>query len=1463
MAKFYRDSMINALMKNLNLNQNLESFQSAFIDEPILFEKSTESPGYYNQFEVVVAIPLIPTCVDFFTFLRALKNLSNQNLHVSVKFNILSYEIGDNKIFYYVKEVVQTYDIFSDIRLFFSDSSFFFDINKRAWVWSLNSQELKEKVESKRKPLIGIIHGFGLTKFDFEVDYKEIKKLELTEEQLKAELEFKVQMRQALEREQKEADDSLVRKIRNNNFRRNAYRDKTYHKYQIKDLHTAEVDEQKLDVNFLAEVYSVEETKANSRELYIRTYKVTDYNEAITIRHYSNEQFSEPASKPGSAIEVFGELKQDSVFRKKFVIAHVIKETAPIYTPPKDEAVNKRVELSVRSKMSTMDGIINPSDIIKRAAHYGHKAVAIVDSDGVQGHPEFYQSALKEGVKPIYGTSIKTVSAGNNIFCWGNPPKGFVRDFDYVSFDIETTGLSSKAHELIEFGSVLVSKNKILERHQFFVKAKEPITSKTTELTKITQEHVDSGLELKEALLKIHAILDNKIAVAHNANFDTNFLFEKFLENGIPLPSTVFIDSLIVSRLVFKDKKAHRLESFCSYLGVNYDTSTAHRADVDAEVLAKAWIAVIPLLEDLNLDDFQVLSTYNDELLIKKQFPYEVSLLALNQDAIKRMWKFVSYELTEKYYDKPKVNVEEIPRGEGLLLGSGGLKSRVIELAFYGSQVRLEKEMIKFDYIEIPAPQVFSHRVQYGEFTQKQVHDILLNLYRTAKKLGIMAVATGDVRYLDKKDKVAHTVLVHSKGIGGENHFLFSYKNKEDIKLPDLDFLTTQEMLNQFEFIGNDDEIEELVIDNPNKIADMVEEIEVVKKDLYTPKFDNSAENLKNLVYKTAHEKYGDVLPQIIADRIESELTPVIKYGFDVVYWISHKLVKMSLDNGYLVGSRGSVGSSFIATMAGITEVNPLEPHYVCPNCKHFELANNPEITSGYDLDDKNCPKCNTTMDKDGQWIPFETFLGFKADKVPDIDLNFSGEYQSTIHNQVKVLFGEYHTFRAGTISTIKEKMAYGYVKAYSEETKKRMSEGFIDYISNKLTGVKRTTGQHPGGIIIIPKEFDVEDFTPTNFPADDTTSSWKTTHFDFHTIHDNVLKLDILGHLDPTAIKMLERLTGLDVKKDVPKKDPKVMSIFSSTESLGIKPEDIGGEKTGAIGIPEFGTGFTRKMLDDAQAKSFADLVSISGLSHGTNVWLNNAEMLIKQKGLKLKEVICCRDDIMRYLILKGVDPLYSFKVMEQVRKGKGVAPDQVEELKKHDVPDWYIESMQKIAYMFPKSHAAAYVLMAWRVAYFKVYYPLEYYATYFTTRCETFDISTMSNDDAKASKINARIKELDSKDSKELSNKEKDLYPTLEAARELYARGFKIANINLQRSLATEWVVDKETKSIIPPFNTMDGLGESVALSIVQARNERDFMTIEDLKARTTINNTIMNNLKNLGVLEGLDENDQMSLF
>ncbi|AWX70137.1 PolC-type DNA polymerase III [Mycoplasmopsis anatis] len=1453
---FYRDNHLASFFKMLNLD-DMKSFKDSFIvDDEIIFNENNSGIPVYK---FTIGSYSMPSVEDFFTLLLKVSEIKNQIF--KIKFHITSKFFEPSEIKKYIIRIHEIYGGLNNLHAYLTKiGEIKSNINNESYIIevkeTINKDQTTKIYEAEIEKVNNFLHKIGLKWFKLILHVNEV--IDVDEYNRKMNEKKKEELELFMKKiEETEKKDNLITfnapKVKFNRPTKN------YVKMKINEINSDQSLYNKTDVNTVGEIFNTDYL-VSKNGFHIYTFVVTDYNDAIEVKKISKAVI-ENTPKIGDTIEIFGTIEND--FRnRRFIMLDNFVKTSKLFEDKKDIYERKRVELNTRSKMNTMDGILEAKEILDIASKYGHKAVALVDNTSVQNFPKFFYESKKSGVKPIYGVTFNVIHK-NNMAVIGNVLDAQLRDVEYVSFDIETTHLSPHIGDIIEFGASIVKDGKIVEKIQFFLKTEQKLSDFTKELTKITDDMLQKqGVEQITGLLRIREILHNKVAVAHNVQFDYNFIFEKLRQNNIELPNTTFIDSLVISRLLFPNKYKHKLENYCSYLGVEYSRDIAHRADYDAEVLANAWRGSFQKLQDLQITSFKELYEYKDNSLYEKTRAANITILALNQQGLKELFELVTFALTDNFYKEPKLFYEDLPRSKNLLIGSSGIQGDLIDSLLYSSKDKIDYYIDLFDYIEIPAPQNLKHKVGYGEFTEEEIQRLLKYLVLRSKQKQKMVVAIGDVRYESKKDLSVYSILVNSKGIGGVSHYLYNYDRDVKLQLPYNDFLTTDEMIQEFKFLNDIKLIEEIVIDNPNKIADLVEEIEVIKKDLYTPKFDDSTIKLPELVYKTAHEIYGEKLPEIVEKRIKKEIEPILKYGFDVVYWISHILVKKSLDNGYLVGSRGSVGSSLVATLSGITEINPLEPHYICENCKHFEIANVPGITSGFDLEAKNCPNCSISMKRDGQSIPFETFLGFNADKVPDIDLNFSGDYQPVIHDEVKRLFGDGHTFRAGTISTIAEKTAYGYIKAVNEEQKLNYSPLFIEFLSKKLEGVKKTTGQHPGGIIIIPKEFSVEDFTPVNYPANDMSSTWKTTHFEYRAIHDNVLKLDILGHVDPMAIKMLERLTGLNVKKDIPVKDENVIGIFSNTKSLGIKPEDIGGEPTGALGIPEFGTGFVRQMLSKANPSSFADLVSLSGLSHGTNVWLNNAHDLIVNEGLTLKDVICCRDDIMIYLMSKGIEPSLSFKVMEQVRKGKSITAEQEKELLSKNVETWYIESMKKIEYMFPKAHATAYVLMAWRIAWFKVYYPLEFYATFFTTRCEAFDLVTMMNDYG-ANKINNKITEINSKDKKDRSTKEQNLIPTLELAREMYSRGYKISNINIYKSLEIEWVVDKENKALIPPFSVIDGLGYNVAHTIINARNERPFLSVEDFKRRTSVNQTQFKDMQELGIFDELDETDQMRLF
>lgn len=1215
---------------------------------------------------------------------------------------------------------------------------------------------------------------------------------------------------------------------------------------------------------FIAEVYKLEEKISKNNNVFF-VIKATDYTDAIQILCFTKteEQVQEFRNiKVGKTYEFKGGKKFDDNFRSWTVMLNSFKEADPLQKIEKDIGEKTRIEFNVKTNMSTMDGIKSANDFVRATDEMGLSGLAILDNDGVQSFPNFFHSKTQnKSFKKIYGASFSTVSVENNVILNYKGIDGPLLDEEYVVFDLETTGLSPIVGEIIEFGGVLIKGEKVIERYQFFLKASQPLSNEITELTNITDFDLINGLEQEKGIRKIFDIVKNRRAVAHNANFDMSFLLENFQKYNLGDSNTLYFDTMALSRTLKPDTIAHNLKAISKHHGADYSKSDAHRADYDADVLVHVWISFLKKLNTLKITSLEKLHNYKPDKYTKQVRSRFVDVIAKNNKGLKELYSLITEGSTELLVQNEnienKIFANKIWEKKNVLIGSGTLHSNLYETLFFRSSIALKEEIAKYDYIEIVPPHGLIHMEDI--LTKTEIQYLVKLLITESIKQNKVVIAVSNARYIHESDMNIFEILVNTAGIKNAFHPLYNSKKARagSLVIPKQFIPNTKQMKSYFSFLENEELVQKIVVDNTHLLASQIDDLEIIKNRLFTPVFDNSDENLKNLVYKNAYQKYGEILPKVISERIEKELTPIIKYGFAVIYWISQKLTKKSLDDGYIVGSRGSVGSSLVATLAGITEVNPLAPHYLCPKCKDFTIFENHKITSGYDLPDKKCSKCDIFYEKDGQSIPFETFLGFNADKVPDIDLNFSSEYQSKIHDYARELFGNHHTFRAGTIGTAAYKTAIGWVRGYLEKTEKTFSNSYVDFLATKLEGVKRTTGKHAGGVIIIPKEYDIEDFTPVVFPGNDYSSDWKTTHFDFHAIHDSILKLDLLGHDDPTAIKILERLSNVKIS-EIPKSDEKVISLFSSCKALGIPSGAVFGEKTGAIGIPEFGTPFVRRMLADVNVTKFADLISVSGLSHGTNVWINNAENLIKNLHIPLNDVVSCRDDIMLYLINAKLDPFLAFTIMERVRKNIPLTEEQVNTMKKHKIPEWYIDSLQKIQYMFPKAHATAYVIMAWRIAWYKLYKPLEYYAVYFTVRSKEFDIKTMISSKEKIEIAYNKLKEL-----KSTTEKQKDLMSTYEVVYEMNLRGFKISNLDIKKSLTSEWIVDRETKSLIPPFNTIAGLAEKAGVKIVEERNKKHYSSMEDFKKRSGVNQTQFETLKKLKVFDKIAESEQIKLF
>jgi DNA polymerase-3 subunit alpha (Gram-positive type) len=1241
-------------------------------------------------------------------------------------------------------------------------------------------------------------------------------------------------------------------------------------KGNYKKVNICEIDETMQNVTIDGEVFFVEERMSKKGRQIISLY-VYDHTDSIIVMLFENRRNFAPDKiskykEKGAHITIRGGVSFSKFSNEIQIVADYINiNPEPFNEERVDSSEEKRVELHAHSKMSTMDGVCTVDSYFKQASKWGHKALAITDHENVQAFPEVQEASKKYGVKALYGCEMNMID--DQLEYIYNPSEVELHNATYVVFDFETTGLSARYDRIIEFGAVKFKDGLVVDSMDFFVDPEIPISKFIQEKTKITNAMVRGQKGIKEALRLIQNFIGDSILVTHNASFDIGFLNEAFLNNGGSMITNPVIDTLSLSRYLFPDHKSHSLGSLCRQFEVNYDENVAHRADYDAGVLNDAWQAMLAMLtkDNLHIKHKDLQNLRNDKMM-KNLRPSHVQVYAKNAQGLKDLFKLVSMSATTYFAGGtriPRKLLEEYK--ENLIIGSSCFNGEVFQTALTRGENVLLEVMKFYDFIEVQPPANYVYLVNMGQIrSEEQIKTIISDVYKAANKIGKKVVATGDCHYLSKEDKIFRDVYVFAKAVGGGRHPLNPHRrDKVYFDNPDQHFRTTTEMLEAFSFLG-EDIAKEIVITNSNLIASQTEELFPIKNGLYPPHIENCDKKLIDMCYETAYKLYGNPLPKIVDDRLKAELDGIVKYGYSVQYYIAHCIVKKSREDGFMVGSRGSVGSSLVAFMSNITEVNALQPHYRCPECKHsiWDVDLN-TYRSGYDLPDKFCPCCGKKMVKDGQNIPFATFLGFKAEKVPDIDLNFSGDYQAIAHNMTKVLLGEKNVYRAGTIETVAEKTAFGYALGYYESLgidPSKIKSAEKTRLAINCQDVKRTTGQHPGGIIVIPDDMEVFDFTPIQYPADDVNAAWKTTHFDFHKIHDNVLKLDLLGHVDPTALKMLGDITGVK-PEDIPLDDKNMISLFSSDKALK-RHSNYMNEINGALGLPEFGTNLSRQMLIATNPKTFADLLIISGLSHGTDVWKGNAEDLINNGTCTLQEVIGCRDDIMVWLSSQGIDNSTAFKIMEDVRKGKRLKPEYEDLLREHKIPEYYINACNKIKYLFPKAHAVAYVMMACRVAWYKVYYPLEYYATYFSTRVHQFDIQVMSKGEKAIIAKLEEYKKLRASGVK-LSPKDEEIDKCLCVALEMCERGYDISMINLDKSVSRYWVVDKKNNCIIPPFNVLDGLGEAAAETVVEARNKRPFMSIEDLQSRTRLSQQHIETMKRLNVLKDLPESDQLSLF
>ena len=1113
-----------------------------------------------------------------------------------------------------------------------------------------------------------------------------------------------------------------------------------------------------------------------------------------------------------------------------------------------DNAPVKRVELHMHTQMSTMDGITPTKNLLKRAMKWGMKSIAITDHGSVQAFPDAHKmlGVNNPDMKVLYGMEAYLVP--DKVPCVSNS-KGQSLDTTYCVLDLETTGFSFRTEKITEIGIMKVKNGEVIDEFECFVNPEKPIPQRVVEVTHITDDMVKDAETIDKVLPKVLDFIGDSVIVAHNADFDVGFLKYNAKQLGLSLENT-YLDTLRLAKELFPDYKKYKLGVIAENLGI--EVLVAHRALDDVDTTVKVFKVMIEKLKAKGaetLDDIE--NVFGNTVNYKKLKSFHAIILAKDYVGLKNLYKLVSISHLDYFYKKPLVLKSIYQKySEGLILGSACEAGELYQAIEMGKDdEEIEAIARDYDYLEIQPTGNNMFLVRNGVVPNVEaLQDINRKIVELGEKLDKLVVATCDVHFMDPEDEIYRRILEAGQGYADC-----------DLQAP-LYLRTTEEMLEEFSYLG-EEKAYEVVVTNTNKIADMCEQISPISPEKCPPYINDCEKTIKEIAYNKAHELYGDPLPQIVEERLDKELNSIIKNGFSVMYIIAQKLVWKSNEDGYIVGSRGSVGSSFVANMTGITEVNSLPPHYRCPNCKYSDFTDY-GFKNGFDLPDKDCPKCGHKLAKDGIDIPFETFLGFNGDKEPDIDLNFSGEYQAKAHKYTEVIFGKGTTFKAGTVGTVAGKTAMGYVRKYNEERGIPINNSEVIRVAQGCTGIKRTTGQHPGGIIVVPKGREIYEFTPVQHPADDPTSDIITTHFDYHSIDGNLLKLDILGHDDPTVIRMLQDITGI-APTEVPLDDKETMSIFSSTKALGVTPEQIHSE-VGTYGIPEYGTKFARGMLLDTHPTTFDELIRISGLSHGTDVWLGNAQSLIEQGIVTLQQAICCRDDIMIYLMKKGLPPDKSFKIMEAVRKGKvakGKEPKWKDEyiplMLEHDVPKWYIKSCEKIKYMFPKAHAAAYVTNAFRIAWFKVHIPLAYYAAFFTIRAKAFDAEVMING---KEKVKNKMKEIEMMGNN-ATPKDKDMYDDLELVLEMYERGLRFLPIDLYKSHATKFQVEGD--SLRPPLNSIAGLGNVAAEGIMKARQEEKFMSIDDLKIRSKVGDSVTELLRQFGCLEGMSQSNQLSLF
>ena len=1430
--------------------ENPEDFDLSFLS----IVKSTSDKNFYT-YNIVKETPWDYQLID--QFLNALNTI-----------NTYKYEIN----FSYNKKIT-----IEDLTLLIDDFIFNKTYNKIPFSLQIEKEILnliseKEEDYSSLKPFEEELNSFfNFINYPYEVL---INKVEEEEEILELTEEIKETFIKEAKEEQKENEAILLKETQEayKKMKEERRLSELFSKkggYEYKKI--IEINVNLGGVDFNGKVFEATSRLSRNGKM-IYKVGVFDESDAIYVTFIANSKALKVEEldkiKTGSNIRIKGKVDFNKYSRDCVILAHFF-DLLPDDELRNDNEEVKRVELHLHTKMSEMDGCASIMDYAKLASHMGHKALAVTDHGVVQAFPEAQAAAKKYGLKMIYGSELYLVEDYLKGALFPSDTK--LADATYVVFDLESTGLSAKYDRITEFGAVKIKGGMIVDRLDILINPGMNISKKIEDLTGISNELIKDCPKIEEVMEKIMKFIGTSILVSHNIEFDYGMLneaYERIYNKELIVPC---IDTLALSRYIFPINKAHNLGALCSRLKVDYDAKSAHRADYDASVLSSCWLSLRASLTENNKDlrhcDLEKLEINN--ALYKHLRGTHVTVLAKNKKGLKDLYKIISASHLDYLGLHPCV-----PRSllikyrEDLLVGSACFNGDVFNASSKRNNRVLEEVISFYDYIEIQPLPNYSYLVEKEEISSEVLKKVILDIVATAKRLNKIVVATGDVHYLNPADRIYRDIMVANQAVGGIIHPLFPHRRNGSgyFESPQQEFRSTGEMLELLSWLGKENAYE-FVITNSNLIADKIEKIIPISDQLFTPTIENCAEKLKSICFENAHALYGDVLPEYIENRLNVELEGIIGHGFSVTYYIARELIKKAHEDGYIVGSRGSVGSSFAATMAEITEVNPLPPFYRCPKCKKVIFHDMSDgITSGFDLPEKDCPDCGTNMIRDGQNIPFETFLGFSAEKVPDIDLNFPADYQATAHQYTKVLLGEDKVFRAGTISTVQDKTAYGYVRKYFEvigRDPNKIKGCYTAALAKGCTEIKKTTGQHPGGIVVIPSDMDVYDFTPVQYPAGDIDAAWKTTHFDFHAIHDTILKLDMLGHVDPQALKMMMDLANLKLE-DIPMSDQNIFSLFTSDEALKMSHKhtipDIG-----IAGIPEFGTNFVKQLVREAKPKSFKELMIISGLSHGTNVWTDNAQELIKNRVVNLDGVIGCRDDIMTYLISKGVDNSLAFKIMELVRKGKLLSPAQEEEMLKHGIPQYYIDSCNKIKYLFPKGHACAYVTMAVRVAYFKIYYPLEFYATFFSLRCDQYDIESLIKGEDAIYQALSEFKDRRNSNNPELAltNKEEEVEKGLILALEMAERGYKFANIDIMRSDSDNFIIDLENKALIPPFKVLDGIGAEASKEIIRARNEKPFDSILDFKTRGKVSSKTVELLRKIHALDGYRENDEITLF